>query len=146
MQCTRLCVHYITLSNIASSLCTHTKTHTQLSIIIITLVLIVYVRMYAHVFISGVVPAYSSLQCEFVCQPSHDSPDSALFRLVVDNGPQGADEENILMLKAQVCVGGCLYVCVRVWVCMYYTYSASVICKVFVMLKFSLSMCHLLYN
>ena len=31
----------------------------------------------------GVVPARSSLRCEFVCLPTHDSPNTALFRLVV---------------------------------------------------------------
>ena len=33
----------------------------------------------------GIVPAHSSLRCEFVCMPTHDSPDTALFRLVVVN-------------------------------------------------------------
>ena len=46
--------------------------------------------LYIH---TGVVPAYSSLRCEFVCLPTHDSADSALFRLVVVNeeGEGGSD-------------------------------------------------------
>ena len=57
------------------------------------------------------VPAYSSLRCEFVCQPSHDSADAALFRLVVVGGegvgeggvPAGdVQNDNFLMLKAEV--------------------------------------------
>ena len=41
--------------------------------------------------IAGIVPAHSSLRCEFVCMPSHDSPESALFRLMVvdDKVPGG---------------------------------------------------------
>jgi hypothetical protein len=58
---------------------------------------------------TGVVPAHSSLRCEFVCLPSHDSADSALFRLVVvgeeggvvsTEGPSSAD--NFLTLKAEL--------------------------------------------
>ena len=72
---------------------------------------------------SGVVPAHSSLQCEFMCMPSHDSHESALFRLVVvdeggasgdeggargDGGVQGErnaqkeEDNNFLTLKAEV--------------------------------------------
>ena len=65
----------------------------------------------------GVVPAHSSLHCEFVCLPTYESADSALFRLVVlgpgteegdvahsettANSQGGAD--CLLTLKTEVC-------------------------------------------
>ena len=68
---------------------------------------------------SGVVPAHSSLLCEFVCLPTYESPDSALFRLVVlgpgaEGGVASSDTpgrvgtDSLLTLKAEVCT----YVCV----------------------------------
>ena len=64
------------------------------------------------------VPAYSSLRCEFVCLPTHDSADSALFRLVVvgEEGERwGGDvytsdihNDNFLTLNAEVYTYVCL--------------------------------------
>ena len=63
---------------------------------------------------SCVVPARSSLHCEFVCLPTYESPDSALFRLVIlgpgaEGGVASSDTpgrvgtDNLLTLKAEVC-------------------------------------------
>ena len=63
---------------------------------------------------SGVVPAHSSLLCEFVCLPTYESPDSALFRLVIlgpgaEGGVASSDTPGrvgtdiLLTLKAEVC-------------------------------------------
>ena len=92
--------------------------------------IILYVSNNDASLLSGVVPAHSSLQCEFVCLPTHESADSALFRLVVlgEGGGAGgvasseggstvvvgtAEESNFLTLKAEVCVCACVCVCVR---------------------------------
>ena len=69
---------------------------------------------------SGVVPAHSSLLCEFVCLPTYESPDSALFRLMVlgtgaERGVASSDTpgrvgtDNLLTLKAEVCSYVCVY-------------------------------------
>ena len=66
-------------------------------------------------------PAHSSLRCEFVCLPTHDSPDSALFRLVVVGGAEGEvpgdsggggvvhtqEDSNLLTLRAEVFMYEC---------------------------------------
>ncbi len=54
----------------------------------------------------GTVPPYGFLECEFVCQPSYSSPDSAQFLLAVEG--EGLEEEppasNLVTLVANVSV------------------------------------------
>ena len=58
----------------------------------------------------GVVPPLSSLACEFVCQPSYNSPKTAQFLLTMENDHThvGETEEtnNVLTLVAEVSVSG----------------------------------------
>ena len=101
--------------------------------------IILYVSNNDASLLSGVVPAHSSLQCEFVCLPTHESADSALFRLVVlgEGGGAGgvasseggstvvvgtAEESNFLTLKAEVCVCACMRARLSALKCIVYTY------------------------
>lgn len=62
---------------------------------------VLYMYMHAH---AGVVPPRSSLECEFICQPSYGCPASAQFMLAVEgeNAPGEPPASNVITLLTQV--------------------------------------------
>lgn len=67
----------------------------------------------------GVVPPHSSLECEFVCQPTFTSASTAQFMLGIEEEVEEESERephasNVLSLVAQV-----VYDCVQYPVCIY---------------------------
>jgi hypothetical protein len=60
---------------------------------------------YSFLFVLGVIPGGSSLECEFVCLPSYDCPSAAQFFLAVggkDSAPATGADSHVLTLLPKV--------------------------------------------